>query len=975
MLARLLALLLAGPVLAQSDSPSASNTEVTTPVTTGPIASFVSEVLTEPTLAPSPSLTATPANGSAGSASDINEGGSDGDGGASGEVDITRTDITTPVTAGPIATFVSSVLAGAPTSVPSGALRLQTVSVSASAATSASATRASSATASDSPAPASEPIASLNGSVSPSSSIASSAAASPTFSYPQPPLPKVTVRTPPQAFALNSLTQRPRERRYTLRLSYAAGSPDGFLRRMSVINGQFPGPLIQATVGDTLTITVINDLDTPQSVHWHGIRQEGTGYYDGPPGITQCPIAPGGRFTYRFKCTSYGTYWYHSHYGNTLADGLYGALIVYSPDDPIKRWRDFDAEKVLFVSDWYDDQSDTIVAGLHNLSSGYRGQPFATMPDSVLINGVGQTDCTKAQVGVKCTRTRPATVHARLGSRLKLRLVNPGSESLIRVSVDQHVLQLVEVDDTPVRPVYMHEVSLAVGQRVSVILHLNQGGVRDAFWIRARAAAGCIFRGFEMETRAVLRYTDRFGLTWSRRPPTSAPWPDRAATLAPCLDSDQEHTLVPVEKEPLGPVSARGRLDSMAGRFVDPVTGADFLGFGIGANGGQRVTYTNYINDPVLKQVMDGRPLNSSHFAHLSLNGSRNQTADILLNQLDRALTHPFHLHGRPFTILARGEGSTTLEELGKVEMNPPNPLRRDTILMPNGTWALLRVPLDDPGVWPIHCHLGWHLANGKLGVVVVRPEVVRGFEQPKEWLGLCTGDPDEIGPAKRAIYDDAEPESVPGKNATATKPGSSSNHTGVKNATVPVPPSIPSNTSVSASDPDAESDTEVDHTPVFAVFETPSDKSYANSAAAAYDHIPADAAEAWSAPGLVGNVSVGGGATPLDSARRQGLLNNGSGVPDTADMGSTSTTSPSANSTVAAPLNLSASALPSSSNSKGGKEKGTDKSKGDGHVEPANGKGPKDKDDSHGHGDAKPAKGDREHGQKGTKVTEVTEE
>lgn len=632
------------------------------------------------------------------------------------------------------------------------------------------------------------------------------------------------------------------------------------------------------------------------------------------------------------------------------------------------------------MSDWYDDQSETIVNGLHNLSSGYRGQPFATRPDSVLINGVGQTDCAKAQAGVKCARTRPATVHARLGSRLKLRVVNPGSESLIRVSVDQHVLQLVEVVDTPVRPVFMHEVSLGVGQRVSVILHLNQGGARDAFWIRARVAAGCIFRGFEMETRAVLRYTDRFGLTWSRRPPTSAPWPDRVATLAPCLDLDHEHTLIPVEKEPLGPVAARGRLDSMAGRFVDPVTGADFLGFGIGVNGAQRVTYTNYINDPVLKQVMDGRPLNGSHFALVTLNGSKNQTADLLLNQLDGALTHPFHLHGRPFTILARGEGNTTLDALEKVEMDPPNPLRRDTILMPNGTWALLRVPLDDPGVLPIHCHLGWHLANGKLGIVVVRADVVRGFEQPKAWLGLCTGDPDEIGPAKRAIYDlESKPTSA--KNATSAKPGSSSNHAAVRNATVPLPPPNSTNASTSDTDADTDAKSDADETPVFAEFETPSDMSYADSAASAYDHIPTNAREAWSAPGLVGNVSVGGGTTPLDSARRQGLLNNGSGVPDTADAGSiaNSTTSPVNSSGTISASNSSVSALPSSTDKGGGKGggkgQGVDKSKGDGHVnQPAptgkpakEGKEGEGKDDSQGHGDAKPAKGDREHGQKGT--------
>jgi FtsP/CotA-like multicopper oxidase with cupredoxin domain len=43
---------------------------------------------------------------------------------------------------------------------------------------------------------------------------------------------------------------------------------------------------------------------------------------------------------------------YHSHYSNTLADGIHGALIVHSPNDPLKRGQDFDEEQVVIVSDW-----------------------------------------------------------------------------------------------------------------------------------------------------------------------------------------------------------------------------------------------------------------------------------------------------------------------------------------------------------------------------------------------------------------------------------------------------------------------------------------------------------------------------------------------------------------------------------------------------------------------------------------------
>ena len=76
---------------------------------------------------------------------------------------------------------------------------------------------------------------------------------------------------------------------------------------------------------------------------------------------------------------------------------------------------------------------------------------------------------------------------------------------------------------------------------------------------------------------------------------------------------------------------------------------------------------------------------------------------------------------------------------------------------LPVSSWALLRIPLDDPGVWAIHCHLGWHLANGKLAVIVVQPEKLKHLHQPRERYGLCTGDTVEIGPAKSDASDDVD--------------------------------------------------------------------------------------------------------------------------------------------------------------------------------------------------------------------------
>jgi hypothetical protein len=101
-------------------------------------------------------------------------------------------------------------------------------------------------------------------------------------------------------------------RYYDFTVSYQKIAPDGVTKNGIVINGQFPGPLIEANWGDWIEVKVTNALtDEGTSIHWHGILQTGTPWFDGVPSVSQCPIAPGQSLTYRFQADLYGTSWYH----------------------------------------------------------------------------------------------------------------------------------------------------------------------------------------------------------------------------------------------------------------------------------------------------------------------------------------------------------------------------------------------------------------------------------------------------------------------------------------------------------------------------------------------------------------------------------------------------------------------------------------------------------------------------------------
>jgi FtsP/CotA-like multicopper oxidase with cupredoxin domain len=100
-------------------------------------------------------------------------------------------------------------------------------------------------------------------------------------------------------------------------------------------NAQVPGPTIHAEVGDTLIVDFTNALDEETTIHWHGLSVPWA-----MDGITWMmdPVAPGGSFTYTFALDRAGTYWYHPHFngGDDQADrGLFGALVVDAPDDPV----------------------------------------------------------------------------------------------------------------------------------------------------------------------------------------------------------------------------------------------------------------------------------------------------------------------------------------------------------------------------------------------------------------------------------------------------------------------------------------------------------------------------------------------------------------------------------------------------------------------------------------------------------------
>lgn len=210
---------------------------------------------------------------------------------------------------------------------------------------------------------------------------------------------------------------------------------------MMLFNGQYPGPTLEADWGDTLKITVINKLpDNGTSIHWHGLRQLHSNQMDGTNGITECPIAPGETKTYVFKCTAYGTSWYHSHYSVQYGDGLVGTIIINGPASA-----NYDKDLgAIPLTDWFHTPNFEILASR---------PPAPPLSQSILVNGKGTLNGTGSYS--KFTLTP--------GKKHLLRFINTGINNYIHIGIDGHKMEVIATDFVPIKPYTADSIVLAVG--------------------------------------------------------------------------------------------------------------------------------------------------------------------------------------------------------------------------------------------------------------------------------------------------------------------------------------------------------------------------------------------------------------------------------------------------------------------------------------------------------------------------------
>ncbi|KAL7628086.1 hypothetical protein AAE478_002283 [Parahypoxylon ruwenzoriense] len=582
---------------------------------------------------------------------------------------------------------------------------------------------------------------------------------------------------------------------YVFNVSQAYAAPDGFLKPMVLVNGQSPGPLIEANIGDTVRVHVHNQMaNWSTTIHWHGINQVGTTWMDGVTGVSQCGIPPGQSFTYEFRVVGQrGTFWWHAHLSVQYSDGAYGAIVIHDPGEMVP---ETDDEKLIFVSDVYHTYGSVILTSYLNPASKW--VPFESgvepLADNILLNGQHTYNCSVVSTTYppssssdqssappsNCTGDgRLYSTRIEKNSKVRLRLINASSFFSYWFSVDNHTLSIVELDGVEIEPISARGVYLNLGQRVSVVLHANQRP--GNYYMRATLQKTC-FLPYAPYTSAGLE---------------SVGYATRGVLSYAAADDDDDDD---VDAEISEPIGAAGKTTNPYGvenngLRADTWEGCDDMPFDMPVPMRKQpavdvseanMHYIEYAfrqaQDTAYSPLPDNATLWKATEQNFSAGraGSYNswdfglsqqvllvpdagRGAQIVINSHD-AMEHPWHLHapdltpndysGHTFQVVGWGKGAFGSADSGTT-WNLENPMRRDTVTVPAFNHVVIRFAADNPGLWALHCHVAWHIEGGMFLSIAERPSDLVGLinhmdpatrEKSQSFCGMSGGHDQAFG-------------------------------------------------------------------------------------------------------------------------------------------------------------------------------------------------------------------------------------
>lgn len=253
-------------------------------------------------------------------------------------------------------------------------------------------------------------------------------------------------------------------------------------------NGRVPGPLIRWPEGKPIAIDVVNQSETAEIVHWHGLFNSSE--MDGAMEEGSPMIPPGATKRYAFTPRPSGFRWYHTHTfaGHNLKKGQYagqfGCFYIHPKDDPGA----YDQQIFLTLHDWnayMGGGSDASMDAVYE---------YSTIDDRMLGHG--------------------DPIKVKEGQRVLFHLLNASATVTHWLALAGHSMTVVAMDGNAV-PVQAgtEAVRLAPAERVDALVEMNHPGS----WILGETREAIRKAGMGI----VVEYANaRGGPTWVDPPET-----------------------------------------------------------------------------------------------------------------------------------------------------------------------------------------------------------------------------------------------------------------------------------------------------------------------------------------------------------------------------------------------------------------------------------------------------------------------
>ncbi|KAF4120553.1 Multicopper oxidase with three cupredoxin domains [Geosmithia morbida] len=433
---------------------------------------------------------------------------------------------------------------------------------------------------------------------------------------------------------LNPRKHRSREqgtRKYRWVVSQAIISPDGVEKEVFLINGIFPGPTIEARSGDVLEIEI-------------------------------------------------------------RGDGLYGGLIVHSPENDEAVVYDYDEELLLMVGDWYHrSYQDALGSSMSVPSTG--DEPA---PDSLLINGQGHFECSMAVPAspADCTEVSKPWLSLDKKHSYRVRVINVGSLAGISFSVPDSEMQVIQVDGG--RRVDSNKTSNSMG-----VLY---PGERVDFLMSWPEAA------LDMDTELTVQLDREY---FTR--PNLAPTPDQsfaltveASTRRPARSSSEitHFNLSGIVGMPLSRLLPKPLTTFTVFSAIEITSRKGMVPKGF-------INHTAWV--PQSRPLITLNPEDWNEHQFVPWTGAEPGWVELTINNVD-GTGYPFHLHGFDFYVVGSHQANGGRDHYDPFDSKKPrggpfnleNPVSKDTVYVPPHGYVVIRFKADNEGIWLLHCDVLW---------------------------------------------------------------------------------------------------------------------------------------------------------------------------------------------------------------------------------------------------------------------------